>query len=72
MHDQRIKSRALLGLEDLQHSGFVVGVGRQAVDRFGGDGHDLAFAQEICGDWLMSVPMGMSRFVVARREGRGE
>ena len=45
VHDERVRSRAFLGIEDPLHRSVVERIACQPVDRLGGDGDDLASAQ---------------------------
>ena len=42
VYDERVKRRAILDAEHLQHGFFIQGIGSQAIHRFGGNGHQLA------------------------------
>ena len=46
MDDQRVEARPALGLVDLQHRVGIGGVGAEPVDRLGGEGDELAAAQD--------------------------
>jgi hypothetical protein len=63
MHDQRIGRRPPLGPKDPIDRLAVEGIGGQAVDRFGGDCHQPAAADELNGT--------VERLVGARRGRRG-
>ena len=47
MHDDRIALRAVFDLVNLAHGGGVPGVGREAIDRFGGQGDDLPRLEQL-------------------------
>jgi hypothetical protein len=49
MDDEGVPGRALLGGEDGGDSGGVEGVGSEAVDGFGGEGDEVALAEEVGG-----------------------
>ena len=45
VNDQRVADRSALGRINARDSGIVVGTSPQAIDRFGGKGHQLAGCQ---------------------------
>ena len=49
MDDERVVRWATLGRKDAGHGLFVVSARAKAVDRFGGEGHQLACGQPVCG-----------------------